>query len=193
MTLYQFTEKKKAMSFAPAFTSLLGPLDEAAKGLMLHLLLADVPASPAEQNSYFEPYFGNLSKKDVNWLKGLANNLKRTLIYRNGVMPLGLLSFCLAYGNQEEHPPGGIFASVRQKFAGFGDPEFQRMIKEIYDFRNTYVAHQEKELTDREKAQAALKRWVGGLLHIYRLHHGASPFHARRSLPDGRSPGLRNT
>src|SRR3972149_8342229 len=46
VTLYQFTEKKKDMSFAPVFTSLLGPLDEAAKGLMLHLLLADVPASP---------------------------------------------------------------------------------------------------------------------------------------------------
>ncbi|MDP2267855.1 MAG: hypothetical protein Q8K46_01685, partial [Deltaproteobacteria bacterium] len=60
--------------------------------------------------------------------------------------------------------------------AGCGDHEFQRMIKEIYDFRNTYVAHQEKELTDKEKAQAALKRWVGGLQQIYRLHHGAPAF-----------------
>jgi type III restriction enzyme len=174
VTLYQFTEKKKDMSFAPVFTSLLGPLDEAAKGLILDLLLPDVPASSIEQASYFDPYYGNLSKKDVNWLKNQANNLKRTLIYRNGVMPLGLLSFCLAYGNQGEHPPGGVFASVRQKFADFRDPGFQRMIEDIRDFRNTYVAHQEKDLTDREKAQAALKRWVGGLLHIYRLHHGAS-------------------
>lgn len=170
VTLYQFTEKKPDMSFAPVFTSLLGPLDEAARGLILDLLLPDVPASPVEQAGYFDPYYGNLSRKDVNWLRGLANNLKRTLIYRNGVMPLGLLSFCLAYGQQEEHPPGGIFTSVRQKFAGFGDPEFPRMIEDIRDFRNTYVAHQEKELTDREKAQAALKRWVGGLLQIYSLH-----------------------
>ena len=178
VTLYQFTEKKKDMSFAPVFTSLLGPLDEAAKGLLLELLLPDIPASSIEQASYFDPYYGNLSRKDFNWLRNQANNLKRTLIYRNGVMPLGLLSFCLAYGNQGEHPPGGVFTSVRQKFSRFRDPEFPRMIEDIRDFRNTYVAHQEKELTDREKAQAALKRWVGGLLQIYRLHHGASPFHA---------------
>ena len=177
VTLYQFTEKKKDMSFAPVFTSLLGPLDEAAKGLILDLLLPDVPASSVEQASYFDPYYGNLSRKDVNWLKNHANNLKRTLIYRNGVMPLGLLSFCLAYGNQKEHPSGGIFTSVRQKFAGFSDPGFQRMIEDIRDFRNTYVAHQEKELTDREKAKTVLKIWIEGLLQIYRLHHGDSPFH----------------
>ena len=92
-------------------------------------------------------------------------------------MPLGLLSFCLAYGNQEEHPLGGIFTSVRQKFAGFSDPGFQRMIEDIRDFRNTYVAHQEKDLTDREKAKTVLKIWIEGLLQIYRLHHGESPFH----------------
>jgi hypothetical protein len=45
------------------------------------------------------------------------------------------------------------------------------MIGEIRDFRNTYVAHQEEELTDRAKAIAALKQWISGLLQIYRLHH----------------------
>jgi len=114
VTLYQFTEKKEGMSIAPAFTSLLGPLDEAARGLILELLLPDIPSSPVEQAGYFDPYYGNLPKKDVNWLRSQANNLKRTLIYRNGVMPLGLLSFCLSYGCQDDHPIGGIFTSVRE-------------------------------------------------------------------------------
>ncbi|MCG6534621.1 MAG: hypothetical protein L7F78_08030 [Syntrophales bacterium LBB04] len=169
ITLYQFTEKKEGMSFAPVFTSLLGPLDEAARGLMLGCLLSDIPSSPVEQASYFDPYYGNLPKKEVSWLKNQANNLKRTLIYRNGLMPLGLLFFCLEYGNQEEQPVGGIFSSVRKQFARFCDPGFQRIIKEIYDFRNTYVAHQDKELMDRDKAKTALKVWIGALLQIYRI------------------------
>ena len=171
--LYRFTEKKEGLSFAPAFTSLLGPLDEAARGLILDLLLPDLPATAAEQAAFFDPYYGNLPRKDVAWLKGQANNLKRTLVYRNGLMPLGLLSFCLDYGRQTDHPVGGVFGSIRKHFSRFNDSEFHRLIEELRDFRNTYVAHQEKDLTDREKAQTALIQWIGGLLRIYRLHHEA--------------------
>lgn len=171
VTLYQFTETKEGMSFAPAFTSLLGPLDEAARGLLLHILLPDVPAQPVEQSSYFEPYFGNLPRKEVQWLRGIANNFKRTLIYRNGLMPLGLLAFCLDYGRKEEYPLGGVFKSVREKFSRFSDVGLYKMVDDIKEFRNTYVAHQEKELTDKIKARSELKLWITGLTQIYRLHH----------------------
>ena len=169
--LFQFTETKQDMSFAPVFTSLLGPLDEASRGLLLHLLLPDVPAQPVEQNSYFEPYYGNLPKKDVNWLRVIANNLKRTLVYRNGLMPLGLLAFCLDYGRRDDQPVGGVFKSIREKFSQFKDTALYQMIDNIKEFRNTFVAHQEKELTDRKIAKAALKAWIVGLTQIYRIHH----------------------
>lgn len=171
VTLYQFTVSKKDFSFAPIFTSLLGPLDEAARGFILHLLLSDVPVSSAEQMSFFDPYYGNLHRKDVNWLKGIANNLKRTLVYRNGVMPLGLLAFCLDYAGSDEPAVGGVFQSVRQRFLPYASVELSKEINEIKDFRNTCVAHQEKEITDPEKAKEALKGWINGLLRIYRLHH----------------------
>jgi type III restriction enzyme len=170
VTLYRFMEQKNGMSFAPAFTSLLGPLDEAARGFILELLLPDVPAASIEQANYFDPYYGKIPPRDIQWLKGQANNLKRTLIYRNGLMPLGLLSFCLAYGQEKSYPIGGVFTSVRERFSRFLDLEFHTLIEEIRDFRNTYVAHQQKDLMDREKAGGALKRWIGGLLQIYRLH-----------------------
>ncbi len=173
VTLYRFMEKKIGMSFAPAFTALLGPLDEAAKGMILERLLPDVPASSIEQADYFNPYYGKLPPKDVQWLRNHANNLKRTLIYRNGLMPLSLLSFCLEYGQSADHPVGGVFTSIRKRFSPLDGPEFHKLIDELRDFRNTYVAHQEKDLTDREQARTALSQWIEGLLRIYRLHHEA--------------------
>ncbi len=86
-------------------------------------------------------------------------------------MPLGLLSFCLDYGRQADHPVGGVFASITKRFSLFGEPDFYQMIEELRDFRNTYVAHQEKDLTDIDMAHAALIKWIGGLLRIYRFHH----------------------
>lgn len=159
------------MSFAPVFTSLLGPLDEASKGLILHLLLADVPSSHAEQMDYFEPYYGKLPKKDVNWLKGIANNMKRTLIYRNGVMPLGLLAFCLDYSRTGEPAVGGVFQSVRDRFSKISDPGLYKLVDSLKNFRNTCVAHQDKEILDKDAAKSALKEWIDGLIKIYKSHH----------------------
>lgn len=41
----------------------------------------------------------------------------------------------------------------------------------VKEFRNTYIAHQEQELKDKEKARKALIEWIKGLLQIYRLNH----------------------
>lgn len=38
------------------------------------------------------------------------------------------------------------------------------MVKGINDFRNNFVAHQEKELTDAGLAERQLKAWIEGLL-----------------------------
>ena len=60
---------------------------------------------------------------------------------------------------------------MKEHFSSFGKSELYKVIDEIKEFRNTYVAHQEQELKDKEKARAALKKWIAGLLQIYRLHH----------------------
>jgi type III restriction enzyme len=38
----------------------------------------------------------------------------------------------------------------------------------IYSFRNEYIAHQEKELVDREMARQAMTDWILGLRRIWR-------------------------
>ncbi|MBM4301884.1 MAG: hypothetical protein FJ121_10240 [Deltaproteobacteria bacterium] len=40
----------------------------------------------------------------------------------------------------------------------------------INDFRNTYVAHQEKELTDAGLAEKELRSWINGLKTLSSSH-----------------------
>ncbi|MCX6680929.1 MAG: hypothetical protein NTX42_11295 [Methanothrix sp.] len=41
-------------------------------------------------------------------------------------------------------------------------------VDRIYSFRNEYIAHQEKELLDREVAKEAMRDWISGLRRIWR-------------------------
>lgn len=36
----------------------------------------------------------------------------------------------------------------------------------VYDFRNTYVAHQEQELKDRKLAERAVREWIETLAEM---------------------------
>lgn len=169
--LFGFLEKKQNASLSPAFQPLLAPLDDAAKGMIVGLLEKDVPASQIDQQDFFDPYYSSVSERDKNWLRQNADNLKKTLVYKNGVMPLGLLAFCLAY---PQHPSQlkGVFASVRKRFAPLKGTQLAARLNEIKEFRNTYIAHQERELTDAGKARKEMKRWIEGLQQIFRAHHG---------------------
>jgi type III restriction enzyme len=44
-----------------------------------------------------------------------------------------------------------------------GGRDLLAAVTKINDFRNTYVAHQEQELTDSKKAENALMQWISGL------------------------------
>lgn len=57
-------------------------------------------------------------------------------------------------------PIGGVFAAVREVFAIPGATRFLDRISAVNEFRNTYVAHHEKPLTDRALAEKTLKAWV---------------------------------
>ncbi|MBI5057730.1 MAG: DEAD/DEAH box helicase family protein [Nitrospirae bacterium] len=170
IAVFQFFEKKEGMSFAPVFTALLGPIDESAKGLITDLLLPLLPAIPAEQKNFFAPYYGSLNKGTTDWLRANARNLEKTLVFKNGLMPIGLLKFCLEY-SQGDYDIGGVFDAAKQSFFRFGKEGLYGTVKDIYDFRNTYIAHQEKELTDIDTAREGLMKWIRGLYQIYFAHH----------------------
>ena len=171
VALFQFLEKKAGMSFAPVFTPLLGPLDESAKGIINELLLPYMPGTPTEQKDFFDPYYGDLKKSDIDWLRRHASNLRRTLVFKNGLWPLGLLAFCLDYSKTDRYSVGGVFEAIRQGFSKFNDTTLYDTVKTITDFRNTYIAHQGKELTDIEMAKEGLKAWTAGINRLYFAHH----------------------
>jgi len=168
--LFQFLEKKTGQSFAPVFTPLLGPLDEAARAVMLKLLGPDIPTEHEQQRVFFEPDLSHLSDKDAEMFRRRCKDLKRTLVDHNGMSPIGLLRWCLQYSRKPSGPTGVVFDAVNRRFSGVPEAIY-KLVNVINTFRNDYVAHQEKELTDGVLARKALAEWSSGLRRIWELHH----------------------
>ncbi|MBN2061150.1 MAG: DEAD/DEAH box helicase family protein, partial [Deltaproteobacteria bacterium] len=166
MSLYQFLRNKEDASLAPVFTPLLGPLDEAARGLILRRLQDQVPSDRKLQREFFRPEMDELPTGEANYHKRQASNLERTLIDQNGLMPIGLLRWCLDYV-QTHRRIGGVFEAVRKSFEDISKPEFFSVVDSIYQFRNEYIAHQDRELSDSNIAKDALKLWTKGLFYIW--------------------------
>lgn len=55
---------------------------------------------------------------------------------------------------------------MKSEFNFEGASDLLTEVAEINDFRNTYVAHQEKELTDTKLAKKHLSKWIVGLKSI---------------------------
>jgi type III restriction enzyme len=64
---------------------------------------------------------------------------------------------------------GGVFEAVNAAFRFDGARSFLAEVTAVNDFRNTYIAHAEKELRDATGAKANLKSWVGTLSRIVAL------------------------
>lgn len=173
--LFHFHERKEAASFAPVFQPLLGPVDHAAEALLLGQLAEDVPAEATAQKDYFEPDMAPAKKKSVEFLRERARSFKRLLVHRSPLMPTGLLIFCLEYAAGDSEPRPGIFASIRSRFAGLAAGGLKGLLDQLYDFRNTYIAHQKKELTDAETARTTLKLWAEALHALHSAHEQPVP------------------
>jgi type III restriction enzyme len=93
----------------------------------------------------------------------MAQNLKRMLVFKNGFMPFGLLRDCMEYALNDNTKIHGVFQSVKLKFKVAGSRDLLSTVTRIYDFRNTRVAHQEKEITDPKEAERNLIGWIQGL------------------------------
>jgi type III restriction enzyme len=174
ISLFKFLENKGG-SLSACFTPLLGPLDEAAKGIVLSLLEPGLPSTAAEQRIFFEPSYRGTSDRDQAWLRSNAAHLKKALIYKNPIMPLGLLSFCLEYARTYlVSPISGIFDLISRQFAQYSTSQLGSQVDEIRKFRNTFIAHQEQELKDVEEARTQLRNWISGLAEIYKAHYKSS-------------------
>ena len=56
-----------------------------------------------------------------------------------------------------------MYDAVRNRFKVQGGRDLLAIVTEINNFRNTYVAHQEKDLIDAKEAEKSLKQWITGL------------------------------
>jgi type III restriction enzyme len=145
------------------FTALLGSLDEAARGLIVRRLQPAMPATVPDQKTWFDPYLRDADRRSQPRYEKMAQNLKRTLVFNNGIMPLGLLRDCMEYALNDNTRIEGDFQAVKAKFKVAGGRDMLATIIRIYDFRNTRVAHQEKDITDPKEAQQNLVGWITGL------------------------------
>ena len=169
ISLFQFTEKKTGQSFAPVFTPLLGPLDEASRAVMLKFFGADIPAERQAQQKFFEPDVSHLPKKEAEMCQRRGKDLRRTLVDHNGMSPIGLLRWCLQFAGEPSGPKDAVFGVVKQRFAVVPS-DICKLVSSINTFRNDYVAHQDQELTDSALARKALEEWATGLRRIWKLH-----------------------
>jgi type III restriction enzyme len=168
VSLFRFHEKKQSVSFAPVFQPFLGPIDHAAEAVLLARLSNDVPFASEAQKDFFEPMITGVKKKSVEFLKRLAYQLKRLLVHRSPLMPTGLLLECLRYAVGDTEPLPGIFSTIRSRLAAVATKELIETLSVYYEFRNTYVAHEKKELTDPETTRSGLRTSINTLLDLHR-------------------------
>lgn len=158
--LYRFFENKEGMNYAPVFTPLLGSIDEVAKGFIMRRIQPELPITVDEQKAWFTPDMRSVDRKTADYYRKLAQNLKRTLVFNNGLSLIGLLRSCLDYALNDTTKIGGVFDALQTQLRFQGGRKLLETITRINDFRNTYIAHQEKELTDKNLAEQELKVWI---------------------------------
>lgn len=167
ISLFRFFEKKPGVNYAPVFTALLGVIDESAKGLVLQKLTPRMPPNMQQQRDWFEPYFERVEHTKRRHYEEVARNLRKLLVYKNGVSPLGLLRNCLDYALNDNTRLTGVFEAVKAEFRFSGGRDLLDRVKSINEFRNTRVAHQETPLANPAEAKTALVVWVEGLNRLW--------------------------
>jgi len=162
ITLFMFGQNQKIFYYSSIFTPLLNPLDSASKSFIYNVLEKRIPQTPQDQRAFFDVAAGTQ-------LHGQAQNLRKTLIYKSGLSPIGLLRFCLTFENRERL--GGVFQAVKTEFATFQGSQLAEDIDTVNDFRNTYIAHPDVILTDAKLAEVNLKHWINTIISLYRMNH----------------------
>lgn len=115
VTLFRFLENKN-MDFSPVFQALLGSMDDAANGMIVKRLLPALPDTIQAQKDWFASYMGDVDHHKEKQYRIMAQNLKRTLVFNNGLSPIGLLHSCLDYTLNDATKLDGVFVAVKQEF-----------------------------------------------------------------------------
>jgi len=165
ISLFRFLENKPDIDYSPVFQALLGSIDEAAKGLIKRRLLPLVPSSVQEQKAFFSPYWEIIAPRNRKHYENMAQNLKKTLVFDNGLSPLGLLRNCIDYAMNDSTKIGGVFEGIKETFKVKGAMDLLTPVAKINEFRNTRVVHKQEglSLTDSNLAKSQLVIWVEGL------------------------------
>lgn len=172
--LFDYLAEKQKVSFSPVFQPLLGPLDAAAEALLLERLHPALPEDADEQSVFFNPDLTAEKKKHQQFLEHQTSLLKRFLVHRSPIMPVGMLRFCLDYSRKTEDAPGGVLVAVREEFSDLAETDLAELLAAVYEFRNTYVAHVKEELTDKDAAEAALQQWIQTVIAFAELTNRAA-------------------
>lgn len=161
LELYRYLEKKdNTTSLAPVFNTLLGSFDEACKAVILKMLQPMVPALRTDQDRWFDPDFSDAPAKSIKHYKKLADSLKRALVHGAVHSAIGLLRSCLDYSVNDKTKLTGVFDGIRSGFNFPGSSKLLGRVSSVNEFRNTYIAHHEKPLTDKDLAAKELRMWV---------------------------------
>jgi type III restriction enzyme len=158
--LFDYMAKKQNVSFSPVFQPLLGPLDALAEQILLNRLESFVPEEPEEQTTFFAPDLEGEKKKHREFLETQSSLLRRFLVNRSPIMPIGVLRFCIDYAAKDAKAPEGVLTVVREQFADLSESGLGDSLQHVYEFRNVYVAHSKDELDDAPRAEEALRQWV---------------------------------
>lgn len=157
--LFRFYENKTDLILSPVFTPLLGPIDKCSEELVYDRLVDDIPKAQTEQRDFFEPYMA-VQPSRAKYLLENSKRIQKLVLYSAAIMPIGVLKFCLEYARSSPDGIKGVFDSIRRRFSDLFGDGLRELLGEVYDFRNTYVAHQEKELKDVGESRKALKKWI---------------------------------
>lgn len=167
LEIYRYLEKKTDVSsLSPVFTVLLGSVDDAAKTYILRLLQPMLPSNRQDQQRWFEPDFSNVPHRELRHFQNMAASLKRALVYGSVHSAIGLTRSCLEHAVQGTPTIGGVFDAVRKAFSVHNADSQLKKVSDINEFRNTYVAHHEKPLTDRVLVESSLREWAETLTQL---------------------------
>lgn len=86
--------------------------------------------------------------------------MKKTLVEDAGLSPVGTLRHTLDYACNAPHDFDGVFRAVKKRLGIDAGKNLFDAVQAVNSFRDTYVAHQMKELTDVAVSEENLKHWV---------------------------------
>ena len=105
-------------------------------------------------------------KSEHDHVTQLCLQLRKGLVYGTWISPLGILRNCLDYALNDGRRLGGVLTALVDNFTFKGATELIETVRAVNDFRNKYVAHQEKELRDADLAREQFGMWVGALAKL---------------------------